>query len=274
MDEKLVGSLGEAASKVIESRGHAVKDSTMGVGNMFHGILGGIGGTIQWCIILQIILVVVYINCSALLKLCQQKMSYPANQTTNSLINPLISTTTSPPKLSTNSHSAQNRLDIPTPTQSFTLGTCKFHSPSCFCITREVIPIIILSQIGHISCSALMGTVSPVTLLSEKSQHQLNLPATPLYSPYHLVGTTGNSLTTLGSAQVDIMLDHKTWPTLAIVVSSLLAIVVSSLAHPLILGLNFLKLSKSKIDVAMNNVEIRSKAYPSDIVLKSLTLPI
>ena len=273
MDEKLVGSLGEAASKVIESRGHAVKDSTMGVGNMFHGILGGIGGTIQWCIILQIILVLVYIDCSALLKLCQQKMSYPANQTTNSLINPLI-TTTSPPKLSTNSHSPQNRLDIPTPTQSFTLGTCKFHSPSCFCITREIIPIIILSQIGHISCSALIGTVSPVTLLSEKSQHQLNLPATPLYSPYHLVGTTGDSLTTLGSAQVDIMLDHKTWPTLAIVVSSLLAIVVSSLAHPLVLGLNFLKLSKSKIDVAMNNIEIRSKAYPSDIVLKSLTLPI
>ena len=119
-----------------------------------------------------------------------------------------------------------------------------------------------------------MGTVSLVTLLREKSQHQLNLPATPLYSPYHLVGTTGDSLTTLESAQVDIMLDRKTWPTLAIVVSSLLAIVVSSLAHPLILGLSFLKLSKSKIGVAMNNVEIRSKAYPSDIVLKSLTLPI
>ena len=98
MDEKLVGSLGEAASKVLESRGHVVKDSNMGVGNMFHGILGGIGGTTQLCIILQIILVLVYINCSVLLKFCQQKLLYLANQTNNSLINPLISTTTSPPK--------------------------------------------------------------------------------------------------------------------------------------------------------------------------------
>ena len=47
LDEKVVESLGEAASKVIQSTGHAGKDSTMGIGNMFHGILGRIGGTIQ-----------------------------------------------------------------------------------------------------------------------------------------------------------------------------------------------------------------------------------
>ena len=46
LDEKVVGSLGKAASKVIESTGHAVKYSTTGVGNRFH-ILGGIGGTIK-----------------------------------------------------------------------------------------------------------------------------------------------------------------------------------------------------------------------------------
>ena len=57
LDEKVVGSLGEAASKVIESTGHAVKDSTTGISNMFDGILGGIGGTIQWCLILAIIFV-------------------------------------------------------------------------------------------------------------------------------------------------------------------------------------------------------------------------
>ena len=48
----MVGSLGEAASKVIESTGHAVKGSNMGIDNMFYGILGGIGGTIQWYLIL------------------------------------------------------------------------------------------------------------------------------------------------------------------------------------------------------------------------------
>ena len=41
LDEKVMGSLGDAASKVIESTGHAVKDSTTGISNMFHGVLGG-----------------------------------------------------------------------------------------------------------------------------------------------------------------------------------------------------------------------------------------
>ena len=59
--QKVVGSLGEAASKVIESTGHAVKDSTTGISNMFHGILGEIRGTIQWCLILVIIMVLLYI---------------------------------------------------------------------------------------------------------------------------------------------------------------------------------------------------------------------
>ena len=71
----MVGSLGEAASKVIESTGHAVKDSNMGIDNMFHGILGGIGGTIQWCLILAIILALLYINRFTILKLCKRKSS-------------------------------------------------------------------------------------------------------------------------------------------------------------------------------------------------------
>ena len=62
LDEKVVGSLGKAASKVIESTGLEVKDSTMGIGNMFYDILDGIGGTIQWCLILAIILFLLYIN--------------------------------------------------------------------------------------------------------------------------------------------------------------------------------------------------------------------
>ena len=66
LEEKVVGNVGEAGSKVIESTGHAVKDSTTDISNMFHGILGGIGGTIQWCLILAIIQLLLYINRSTL----------------------------------------------------------------------------------------------------------------------------------------------------------------------------------------------------------------
>ena len=101
-----------------------------------------------------------------------------------------------------------------------------------------VIPITISSQSHHVSCSALVDTGSPVTLLNENIQSRLNLPATPLKS-HHLVGATGDALTTLGTIQVDIFAHRDVWPTPAIVLS---------LAHPLILGLNFLKLTKSKVD--------------------------
>ena len=84
LDEKVVGSLGEATSKVIESTGHAVKDSTTGIGNMFHGILDGTGGTIQWCLILVIIMVLLYINRSTVLKLCRRKPSGSSNVPTTS----------------------------------------------------------------------------------------------------------------------------------------------------------------------------------------------
>ena len=75
----------------------------------------------------------------------------------------------------------------------------------------------ISSQSDHISCSALVDTGSPVTLLSEKIQCQLNFPATPLKSHYHLVGATGDTLTTLGTVQVDVDSDSKMWPTPTIV---------------------------------------------------------
>lgn len=81
-----------------------------------------------------------------------------------------------------------------------------------------VIPITISSQNGHILCSALVDTGSPVTLLREKLQRQLNLPATSFDLQYHLVGATSDSLITLITAQVEIMSDHKTWPNPAIVV--------------------------------------------------------
>ena len=98
-----------------------------------------------------------------------------------------------------------------------------------------IIPTTISSQHNHTSCSALIDTGSPVTVLSEKIQRQLNLPATPLESHYKLLGADGKTLTTLGTVQVYTLLDRKVWTTPAIV--------VSSLTHPLILGLDFLKLT-------------------------------
>ena len=47
----------------------------MGIDNMFHGILEGIGGTKQLCLILAIILALLYITRSTLLKLCKRKPS-------------------------------------------------------------------------------------------------------------------------------------------------------------------------------------------------------
>ena len=46
------------------------------------------------------------------------------------------------------------------------------------------------------------------------------------------------------------------WPTPAIA--------VSSLTHPLIFGLNFLKLTKSKVDFETNTVETGSTLYPAN----------
>ena len=51
--------------------------------------------------------------------------------------------------------------------------------------------------------------------------------------------------------------DYKIWPTPAIF--------LSSLAHPLIPGLNFLKLTKSKTEFETNNIETGSKIYPAEV---------
>ena len=212
---------------------------------MLHGILGGIGGTIQWCLILVILLVLLYINRSTVLKLFRRKTSGPPNAPTRS-----------PSTLSIDLNHAQKEVnnprstpERPPPTLPLVLASFSLHDLS---LSQErsgvVIPLTISSQNDHISCSALVDTGSPVTLLSETLQRQLNLPATPLKSHYRLVGAIGNALTTLGTVQVDITSGSKIWPTPAIV--------VPSLAHPLILELNFLKLTKSKIDFNTNNVEM------------------
>ena len=128
-----------------------------------------------------------------------------------------------------------------------------------------VIPITILSQNDHVSCSALADTDSPVTLLSETLQRQLNLPAAPLKLHYCLLGAIENALTTLGTVQIDVTSDNKIWPTSAIL--------VSSLAHPFILGLYFLKLTKSKIHFCTDNVEIGSAIYPAGVHCVTNSIP-
>ena len=174
-----MGSLGDAASKVIESTGHAVKDSTTGISNMFHGVLGGIEGTIQWCLILATILVLLYINHFTLLKLCGRKPSGSSNAPTTSLSKP-----------STDSDSTRNRLDNPTCTPDDHLRYLWFLPVLHYMIflTHKrsiVIPITMSSQNDHITCSALVDAGSPVTLPCETIQGQLNFPATPLDSRYH-----------------------------------------------------------------------------------------
>ena len=85
-----------------------------------------------------------------------------------------------------------------------------------------------------------------------------------LDSRYNLLGANCDTLTKLGTVEVDKLLDRKVWPSPATV--------VSSLAQPLILGLNFLKLTKLKIDSVTNTVETGSKIYPADThCIKSYT---
>lgn len=185
----------EASPKVIESTRGKDKDSTTGVGNMFHSFLGRIEGKIQWCIILLIILVLVYISHPTLLKFSQRKTPNSADQTNNSLINSLTLTAASPLTSLKNLHSPQNGLDDPTPTPeqtrvlplllaSFTLNDASASQGK----PGVVIPIIISSQNGQIPCSILIDTGFSVTPLSEKLQSQLKLPAMLLDSHYYLVG--------------------------------------------------------------------------------------
>ena len=159
LDEKVVGSLGEAASKVIQSTGHAVKDSTTGLRNMFLGILEGIGGTIQWCLILVILLVLLYITRSTVLKLCRRKTFKPSNA-----LKP------SPSSLPIDPNPTQIKLNNPRstteqspPTLLLVLASFSLHDLST---SQErsgvVIPITISSQNDHISCSTLVDTDSPV----------------------------------------------------------------------------------------------------------------
>ena len=250
LDEKVVGSLGEAASKVIESAGHAVKDSTTGIGNIFHGILGRIGGTIQWCLILAVILVLLYINRSTLFKLCRNKPSQQLNTPTPPLPTPSTDSDPIPKKLVNPPPTVEQPTTLPLVLASFTLHDFSAsHEKS-----GVIMPTTISSQHDHTSCSALTDTGSPVNLLSKKTQRQLNLLATLLESHYKLLRATGETLTTLGTVQVDILLDRKVWPNSAIV--------VSSLTHSLILGLKFLKLTKSKVYFESNTVETGSTLDP------------
>ena len=174
-----MGSLGDAASKVIESTGHAVNDSTTGISNMFHGVLGGIEGTIQWCLILATILVLLYINHFTLLKLCGRKPSGSSNALTTPLSKP-----------STDSNYIRNRLDNPTCTPDDHLRYLSFLSVLHYMmfLTHKrsvVIPITMSSQNDHIPCSALVDAGSLVTVPSETIQGQLSFPATSLDSRYH-----------------------------------------------------------------------------------------
>ena len=131
----------------------------------------------------MIILVLIYMNCSTLLKFCQRRTSDSADKTTNSSINAPTLTTMSPPISSTTLNSPQDGLDdlTPTPEKSPALplvfASITLHDASAsqeksyvvlITITNKQKSIAILFQNDHILWSALIDTGSPVTLFSEK----------------------------------------------------------------------------------------------------------
>ena len=126
LDEKVVGSLGEAASKVIQSTGHAVKDSTTGISNMFYGILRGLGDTTQWCLILVILLVLLYINRSTVLKHCRRATSRPPNVLTPPPLS--LSIDSNPTQTKTNY--PQSPPEHPPPTLPLVLASFSLHDLS------------------------------------------------------------------------------------------------------------------------------------------------
>ena len=87
---------------------------------------------------------------------------------------------------------AEQPTTLPLVLASFTLHDVSASQEK----SGEIIPIGISSQHDHTSCSALVDTGSPVTLLSEIIQCQPNLPGTPLESHDNLLGATGGTLTT------------------------------------------------------------------------------
>ena len=73
LDEKVVGSFSSAATNIIQASGTAVKDSTTGFGNFFHNVLGGMGGTIKWTLLLCLTCLVIYVNKASLIRFCIPK---------------------------------------------------------------------------------------------------------------------------------------------------------------------------------------------------------
>ena len=199
-----------------------------------------------------IILVLLYINHSTLFKLCRNKPSRRINTPTPALPTPSTDSNPIPNKPVNRPSKVEQPTTLPLVLASFTLHDVSASQEN----SGVIIPTTISSQHDHTSCSAFSDTGSPISLLTEKIQSQLNLPATPLESHYKLLGPTGQTLTTLGTVQVDIFLDRKVWNTPAIV--------VSSLTYPLILGLNFLKLTKSKVDPETNTVKTGWALYPAN----------
>ena len=164
--EKLVGSLAETTSKVIESTGHAVKVSTTGIDHMFHGILGGVGG---------------------------RKPSGPSNVPTTPFPTPPTHSVRTRNRLVSPTSTHEQSPTLPLVLTSFTLRDVSTSQEK----SGIVLPLAIQFQHDHISCSAFFDTGSEGTLLSEKIQLQLDLPIMPLESHYHLLGATGDTLNTL-----------------------------------------------------------------------------
>ena len=84
MDEKIIDSIGTATSEVIDSTGGAIEKAGTGLGNIFHGFFGGIGGTIKWGIILLLIIGFIYMNRESIRRtICKPKKPEDKTGTTS-----------------------------------------------------------------------------------------------------------------------------------------------------------------------------------------------
>ena len=137
-------------------------------------------------LILAIILVLLYINRSTLFKLCRNKPSRRLNTPTPPLSTPSTDSDRIPNKLVNPPPTVEKTTTLPLVLASFTLHDVSASQEK----SGVIIPTTISSQHDHTSCSALIDTGSPIFLLSEKIQRQLNLPATSLDSHYKLLEAT------------------------------------------------------------------------------------
>ena len=86
MDEKIIDSIGTATSEVIDLTGGAIEKAGTGIGNIFHGFFGEIGGTIKWGIVLLLMIGFIYMKRESMKRaICRPKKTKDKTHTTSNI---------------------------------------------------------------------------------------------------------------------------------------------------------------------------------------------